>query len=83
MFYDGGQGEYGAVVEVFVIAVGEIEVTSRPAFATWFEKVGKVGVDCQYHVASMDPDACIGMGGDIVEELVTCRLEGLGAICLA
>ena len=55
---------------------------SHPAFATWFGKVGGIGVDRQYHVISMEPDACVGMGGDIVEELVTCRLEGLSAMCL-
>ena len=62
MFDDGGQGEYCTIVEVFVIAVGEIEVTSRSAFATRFRKVGGVGVDRQYRVAGMEPDACIGMG---------------------
>ena len=40
-------------------------------------------MDGQNHVAGMETDACIGMGGHIVEELVTCRLEGLGAMCLA
>ena len=39
-------------------------------------------MDRQYHVSGMEPDACVGMGGDIVEELVTCLLEGLGAVCL-
>ncbi len=55
----------------------------RTAFATWFGKVGGIGVDHQYHVAGMELDVCIGMGGDIVKELVTCCLEGLGAVCLA
>ena len=31
----------------------------------------------------MEMDACVGMGGNIVKELVTCHLEGLGAVCLA
>ena len=58
-------------------------MSSRPVFATWFGKVGGGSVGGQYHVAGIETDACVGMGGHIVKELVTCFLEGLGAMCLA
>jgi hypothetical protein len=39
VFDDGRQGENSAIVEVFVIAIGEVEITGYSIFATGFGKV--------------------------------------------
>jgi hypothetical protein len=44
VFDDGQQGEYGAIVEVFVIVIGEVEMSCRSTFTTWFGKVGHICV---------------------------------------
>ncbi len=39
MFDDGRQGENGAIVQVFVTAIGYVEMTSCSTFTTGFGKV--------------------------------------------
>jgi hypothetical protein len=39
MFDDGRQGENGAIVEFFVIAIGKVDMTGCSTFTTGFGKV--------------------------------------------
>jgi hypothetical protein len=53
MLDDGWQCLHGSVIEVFVVLIGEVEVSCRTAFATYLREVGCICVDCKDHVTSV------------------------------
>ena len=80
MLYYAGKREYGPVVEIFIMTIGEIEVPHGPAFPSDFGEVRSVRVDGKNHVTGMLADAGIGMRRDVIEELVACFRDSLGSV---
>ena len=80
MLYYGGKCEYGPVVEIFNITIGEIEVPRGPAFPSNFREVRGVHVDSENHVTGMVADADIGMHCNVIKELVACFHNRLGSV---
>ena len=83
MFYYGGKREYGPIVEIFIVMIGEIEMPRDPAFASNFGEVGGVCVDGKNHVTVMVADAGGGMHCNLIEELVACFHDRLGSVGLS
>ena len=82
MFNYGGRCQNGAIVEIFIVSIGEIEVPRGPAFATKFGEVGGVCMDSENHVVGMVADAGVGVRCHVIEELVACFRYSVGAFGL-
>ncbi len=82
MLYYEGKHEYGPVVEIFIVTIGEIEMPCRPAFPPDFREVRGVCVDGANHVTGMVADAGVGMRCDVIEELMACFCDSLGSVGL-
>ena len=67
MLYYGGKREYGPVVEIFIVTIGELEMPRGPAFPSNFREVRGVRVDGKYHVTGVVADAGVDYSS-IVEE---------------
>ena len=83
MLYYGGEHEYGPVVEIFIVTIGEIEVPRGPAFTSNFREVRGVCVDGENHVTGMVADVGVGMRRNVIEELVACLHNSLGSVGLS
>ena len=83
MLYYGGKREYGPIVEIFIVTIGEIEVPPGPAFPSDFREVRGVSVDGKNYVTCMVADASAGMHHNVIEELVACFRNSLGSIGLS
>ena len=47
---DGGEGEYGSIIEIWVVFVSEIEMGSSMAFGIRLREIVGVGVYCKNDV---------------------------------
>ncbi len=83
MLYYGGKREYGPVVEIFIVTIGEIKVPRGPAIPSNFGEVGGIRVDGKNHVTGMVADVSIGMRRNVIEELLACFRDSLGSIRLS
>ena len=77
MLYYGGKREYGPVVEIFIVTIGELEMPRGPAFPSNFREVRGVRVNGKYHVTGVVADAGVRMRCDVIEELVACFRDSL------
>jgi hypothetical protein len=77
MLYYGGKCEYGPVVDIFIVMIGELEMPRGPAFPSNFREVRGVRVDGKNHVTGMVADASVRMRCDKIKELVACFRDSL------
>ena len=50
MLDDGREGKYGSIIEIQVIFVSEIEMSSGAADSIWLREIGSIGVCDKSHV---------------------------------
>jgi hypothetical protein len=77
MLYYGGKRDYGPIVEIFIVTIGEIEMPRGLAFPSNLREIRGVRVDDGNHVTGMVADAGVGMCCDVIKELVSCFRDRL------
>eukprot|EP00956_Cyclotella_meneghiniana_P031233 scaffold81332_cov22-Cyclotella_meneghiniana.AAC.2 len=60
----------GAVVEIGSVLFGKIKICCCSAFGAWFGEIRSVGVKGEDHVTGAVADGGVGMGGNIIQELM-------------